>query len=75
MYVGRYATKVRSNAINSESEHLLVLIPEYHYIFQVLQHAYMYDTNQCYYLIYSHSASLCITHNVCIANSSVFIDY
>ena len=40
--------------IDSDSPHLHGLIPESHDLFQVLHHAYTYQSMNCFYLISSH---------------------
>ena len=45
---------VRKISIDSDSPHLLGMVPESYDLFQILHHAYTYSSKNCYYLIIGH---------------------
>ena len=44
--------------LKDDDKHLLGIVPESHDLFQVLHHAYTYETNRCYYAVCSHVSLL-----------------
>ena len=56
--LGEDASQAKYYTINDDDEILLALIPEHHDLLQILNHAYTYGTNSCYYVICSHAALL-----------------
>ena len=56
--LGREACEVKCYKLKDDDKHLLGIVPESHDLFQVLHHAYTYETNRCYYAVCSHVSLL-----------------